>query len=1281
MAMTYLLNILNVVSVGSSREYQEAAVSELATALAQSQVLEHAAAALLRLADHLHTLPAPAAAAAGGDRGGVDGGSGGADSSTSGAGGGSGGSAGRRSHPVHPPGNIAVRSPPDLAATAEELWGLHQHASESLLCVIHGLVAGAYRPWEYLSASVDRHPQLGPIGDFARATGLDPVAMADDFRRVVVGPAVQLFLLACVATAGASPQLLTAEPIQIQIQVQSQQPQPPALQLRWTNRPLQRHKMIGATGKGPSTLAAGLQAAALALQATVMGAGHVLPFAQPPYGHQPGAHPRQRPAHLSPFTSSPVCVFDIVARTCDAVLASVLGDSAATAAGGSSSAGASSNAGGGSGGGGSYSDDGVGRKVHSILHPLRLLVRLLPELRPRQAAARLPGLWRLLAAVLPLLLAVPPQQDLVLDSVSLVNDASLLLRLRLNEFGVVLPPPEWLPRQSPVPVQQPREGTHGDSSADPDAPSKAHAGATAAGGYSDSLWFALDAGLLPALEQLLRTAFAAHAAEERAGAPAAAGAGTVAVAAGAQAAASSAAAAGTAGAAEPVGMSGSRSRAEERVMAAMYIAGSLLLASGVFPAVLTHANMSEVVPLLATLCGVLRQLATPGGDVKLHSVPRLGVAVALRKQDVQASAACYWKLVLGSLIEQVQSVLDAAGEEGTGLATAESQQQQAQQPEQQPAGAPADAQAAATASAATAATARNTVPDGGDEPPTINKWLQPAHVSRAWMLAAAAGGLPVPRSWEWKWLASLSGMFALWALPAICTTAPDAKLAMPIAALDVAMSLLSAQLHAQRSLLVAFMRYNTVATALQAGVDAGGTPASSSSGGGSHRDRKGERRELYTLAHQQEALANLHEWIAYCQSTGTVLLYAECVAHVRRAAMIGDVYNGRRGVHASGGPPEVAVHPAVHGGALSPAAAAAGASRRPAPAVAAAAAAEVCEQHASATTAAAACKGHTGAGAGAGGSSSRGVGGSGAGSSGGSSAMPSLSIGGPVRHLSDGEQQAVARAMLDVLEVEAACLPWMRLGKISHDCPEHRLPFLMMPPDALELLDRGDERPWLKPFLLPGPNDGTWGRLWLKVAAPPRPLTSEEVAAASAAYPELVRQVCARHMPSNCDQSFSTQIPGRLACGFLECDSQQLAGHEADLDEAAQADEGCAGGGANGSAGGSGGAGGSGDGSHRASWGAAAAAAAAAPRICGNPACRNLDGPSALIPPGAGKTCARCRMVTYCCGACQLAHWREGRHGEVCPLLAQLRQLRERSSAAPGEGEAAAEGVAEQASR
>ncbi|PNW81128.1 hypothetical protein CHLRE_07g343650v5 [Chlamydomonas reinhardtii] len=52
-------------------------------------------------------------------------------------------------------------------------------------------------------------------------------------------------------------------------------------------------------------------------------------------------------------------------------------------------------------------------------------------------------------------------------------------------------------------------------------------------------------------------------------------------------------------------------------------------------------------------------------------------------------------------------------------------------------------------------------------------------------------------------------------------------------------------------------------------------------------------------------------------------------------------------------------------------------------------------------------------------------------------------------------------------------------------------------------------------------------------------------------------------------------------------------------------------------------------------------------KLCYNPRCCSLDGPSALVAPRGGKTCVRCRAATYCCGACQLVDWRE-RHSGTC---------------------------------
>ncbi|KAG2429606.1 hypothetical protein HXX76_010839 [Chlamydomonas incerta] len=68
----------------------------------------------------------------------------------------------------------------------------------------------------------------------------------------------------------------------------------------------------------------------------------------------------------------------------------------------------------------------------------------------------------------------------------------------------------------------------------------------------------------------------------------------------------------------------------------------------------------------------------------------------------------------------------------------------------------------------------------------------------------------------------------------------------------------------------------------------------------------------------------------------------------------------------------------------------------------------------------------------------------------------------------------------------------------------------------------------------------------------------------------------------------------------------------------------------------------------RGSGGPGAAAAAAAVALCANPACSSLEGPSALVLAGRGKTCSRCREARYCCGVCQLQHWREGGHDSSC---------------------------------
>eukprot|EP00198_Chlamydomonas_reinhardtii_P013228 XP_001702565.1 predicted protein [Chlamydomonas reinhardtii] len=201
---------------------------------------------------------------------------------------------------------------------------------------------------------------------------------------------------------------------------------------------------------------------------------------------------------------------------------------------------------------------------------LRLLVRLLPEMSTRQAVGHLPGLWRRLVAALPRLLEAEVIEN---DAMGLLADAGLLLRLHFDRRGQPLAMP-------------PQQGL---------AAAGAAAGAAAAPppgtGPGFSLRLALEAGLLPALERLLRAAFV-----ER---PAAA---TAAVLAG--------------------GKGRTRQEAlEENARIATCAVGCLLQTSGVFPALLAHAPVEELVPLLATLARVQRQLVAVGDALLLHWKP------------------------------------------------------------------------------------------------------------------------------------------------------------------------------------------------------------------------------------------------------------------------------------------------------------------------------------------------------------------------------------------------------------------------------------------------------------------------------------------------------------------------------------------------------------------------------------------------------------------------------------------------------------------------------------
>ncbi|KAG2440519.1 hypothetical protein HYH02_010397 [Chlamydomonas schloesseri] len=1155
--------------------------SELAAALAESGVLEHAAAALLRLAERLHrSFPT------GGDGSGGRGGDGDEGGNSTAA---------------------AV-----VAAELKSLWGAHQLAAEQLLLLLLLLLDSRRCAWDQLTASTDRRTTFGPAN--TAEEGLT-AAMAEEARSFVCGPALQLFLLACVANAGADVHLVEAvgelQPRQEHsTQVRAQQPLrlPGALALRWQAHSLNRQYWVAATGTELATLGAALDVAALVLQATVMGCGGVLPFAQPPHGYpqQLAAaaaaaaasepRPRPRPQHLSPFTRSPVCVYDLVARTCESVLAAT----AAAAAGSSSSSGASSSS--------------NGCQAEDTYKLLWLLVRLLPELPPRQAAARLPGLWRLLVAALPNLLDSHQVEKLTIDAAGLMNDASLLLRLRVDADGRVPPLPDLQQALARPQQQQQQQQQQAQPSADEAGPAAAADDAAAAAPASEprcsySLRCALDAGLLPALEQLLRKTFAAAAAAQ---------VGT---------AAAAAPAAGSSGAGPAAGAQQQQQQQQQqqsvtadRVMVALHGAGSLLLASGVFPAVLIHGAAREVVPLLATLCCVQRQLAV--SDVKLQTYARLGSAAVLWPKEVRlpASAAGYWKLVLGCLLEQTESVLVLAADAGVGPGEAALWTS---------AGSPQSSSGAATtttttspqaagtgascvngsggacgggvsshgANAAAPAPASDAADVGG-----INRWLLPLRVDRAW-LAAAAGGLPAPGSAAYQCLHDFHLLLILSALPAMCDIRPDYLLATPLVYLDVALIAARGATYTHRRLLQSLLAHGVAASLERqdrdrrnSGSSSGATAGSGDGGAG----RGAWPSSSYTpkehlLLLQAHALGWVHAYMTMNQLTPI----SDIVLHLQNVDTYADA--GRQ--LASTG----------LGSLLG-------------------------EEPAAGTPAGAAAAPLTAAAAGANGARAVGTG------SGGGVELP-LVVADLLKPLTDDQRRIAARDLLDLLELDAVTSACVELGMLATRCPDEALPFLMMPPRALHFLNAWGlrERPWLQPFLLPGPDEGRWERLRPKAARPqPRPVTAVELAAGKAAFKELYTTCMHRYHAEDWNWRCGAPQPTWHACQLLRAEAEAEAEQQGRAaDTAAQP--------------GTSGAGGS-TGGHGASAGGSEGRAAV-PAVCAYPACRNLDGPSALIVPGSGKTCVRCRAVTYCCGACQLQDWREGGHCEVCPCLVEARKL------------------------
>eukprot|EP00198_Chlamydomonas_reinhardtii_P002875 XP_001692211.1 predicted protein [Chlamydomonas reinhardtii] len=395
---------------------------------------------------------------------------------------------------------------------------------------------------------------------------------------------------------------------------------------------------------------------------------------------------KPHPRYLSPYSSSAVHVFDLIA----AAASSSLGVGGARAGRDAAASGGSGAAAAGSMSGGAGADDKA-RAWHCapdrLCLALQLMLRLLPELQLRQAAARLPGLWRLLVAVL--LHAAATRSTLFVEheSLDVLSDAGVLLRLRVCAATDGAPPlaaadepnqgrqdhhGEQGQQQEEHPKQQlqgqqgpgqgpgqgqaeqdvaldeanaPDEASVGDSNgghnvggctsslpgtsrscsvslnssdydedlqtmqAQTDQPRQQQpAAAAAAADCSYSLRCALDAGLLPALEQLVRSAVG--------GWSTAAGATGTRLAAVA-AAAGPAAATGPGGSPQlqpqlqPQGLH--QRLAMGRVTMATHAVGSLLLTSGVFPAVLAHGCPMQVVPLLSTMAGVLRCLTAGDG--------------------------------------------------------------------------------------------------------------------------------------------------------------------------------------------------------------------------------------------------------------------------------------------------------------------------------------------------------------------------------------------------------------------------------------------------------------------------------------------------------------------------------------------------------------------------------------------------------------------------------------------------------------------------------------------
>ncbi|KAG2448973.1 hypothetical protein HYH02_005727 [Chlamydomonas schloesseri] len=1017
-----------------------------------------------------------------------------------------------------------------------KLQKLQQEAVWSLLQSVRTLATTPYTPWVLASASPHRFQLREAVGESADGDELVSAAaerMAS-FRRLVCGPAVQMLVALCVHNNMRA--------------LQKQQPQQPLHSLGIEGQG------VTAAGCGMANMRDTLLTAALVFQATVTAGPrrHALLVAQPPPGyvnppyHAPGAP--SPPAiggpldHLSPYTGV-VNVYDVISLACSSMLMRV---SCSSCSSGS-------------------------------IQPLRLLVRLLPELRPRQATVRLPGLWRLLAAAMPLMLDMKSDDELRLDFAGLMCDASLLLRLLVSPP----PAPQELQQQSQRPAAGPASASasaSGSSSGDTGVVSAingiASRGSTGAA-CSYSLRCALDAGLLPALERLLRQAYAAVLPQQ----------GAAAVATPAPPPASGPAPAPPA---SPSGPSppaaGELKAATLRVAAALCATGSLLLASGAFPAMLAHGSSTELVSLLKTMGCVLRQLTQH--DIVLPDAPTFGECLPSHC-SLPLSASRYWACILLSLSEEASALMSVI----------RSIQQlpvpQRMRLEQQP-----SSNSTAVPYARGGAHLDGGVPDEADAGAgaaalTANRCMLPVRIGMGWL--AVVGGAPPPGSAAAAQQCCLHGLMpSLW-MPWLLPSQPDFAGVMvgpdSSGELEHCYELLTMVRRGLRSYLAAVLRHDRAATAATDAAAAAHNDTGSSGSGicsgeralplGPEGVHAGVTAALSMAA--AAATAARHCWQyetldGYGYYQRCLPLYVESFNLLQHAATLSTDTAG--------------MNPAANSQNLRES------DEVPADLAAAAASA----QHPSACPAPTAT----------GGAAAGGLGSSGA---------ELLQL-----------VHVAAAALLDVMELDMVCSAEAGMKIVL------RLPLRM-----ITFLSRWGLqcRPWLQPFILVSPDEGTGFRGGLDVAQGlPPPDAAANQQAVAGGYAALRREVCARHVQQPgerplCDgEAIDLLVPAARIEGLLRAEAAQLAaaGGSINSSDTADQDDRKAGGSGN----------------------TANILGVPAPRLCGNRACQNLRGGSALIAPGAGKTCARCRGVSYCCGTCQLQHWKEGGHQHVCPLLQKL---------------------------